>query len=95
LNSLPPRWRKAVALFSIFALGIVVDRLSLVVSPWLSRKVNVVTIQGTKGKGCGGPAGYFYLRFGRPYGNDDGFYEVGCQEHFQPSDDVDLYCDCD
>lgn len=94
LSRLPARWRRAAAVLSIFALGIAADRVALLVSPWWSREVYVATIQGTKGKGCKGEGGYFYLRFGRPYGNDDGFYQVPCQDHFQPADDVDLFCDC-
>ena len=95
LSRLSPFWQKAAVLFFVFAMGVAFDRLTILVSPWWYRQVYVATIHGTKDKGCGGPAGYEYVRFGRPFGQDDGFFQTACHEHFWPSKDVALFCDCD
>jgi len=75
--------------------GIAFDRLTILVSPLLYREVYVATTQGTKDKGCGGSSGYQYTLFGRPFGQDEAFFQTPCQEHFWPSKDVALFCDCD
>lgn len=85
-----------IALFIVaLAFGAALDRVWIAGSPWLSQRVYVATIHGKKGGGCGGPAGYSYSRFGRRLGNDDGFFQVACEELFHPSEDVALFCHCD
>lgn len=95
LSKLSPFKQRAALVFFVFAMGVGFDRLILLVKPWWFRKVFVATIHGKTGEGCRGDAGYNYLRFGRPYGQDDGFFETACQTYFWPSEDVALYCKCD
>lgn len=96
LSRLPPFWQKAALLFFVFAMGVLFDRLAILVRPLVYREIFVATIHGTKDKGCRGSADYNYLLFGGPFGQTDGgYFEAACREHFWPSKDVALFCDCD
>lgn len=95
LKSLSASWRKASILFLAFAMGIIVDRLAILVSPLVYRVVNVTTIHGAKGKGCEGFAGSYYSLFGRPTGQSDGIFQSACGEHVYLTDNEALFCRCD
>jgi hypothetical protein len=75
-------------------MGVAADRLFIFVSPMMYRIVNVTTIHGNNGKGCGGFAGSNYVLFGRPYGQSDGDYEIACGKHLYLSDTEALFCKC-
>ena len=95
LSKLSPSWQKASVLFFAFAMGVVVDRIVILVSPMVYRVVNVTTIHGTKDKGCEGFAGSYSSLFGRPMGQSDGSFRSACGERVELSEREALLCRCD
>ncbi len=91
MKNLPKVLRTLAVLAGVFALGVLFNRS---VIPYLSRDVEVRTIQGVEGRGCQGLWGAAMVRFGQGMGQSDGVYKMSCDEISFESDTFALLCKC-
>jgi hypothetical protein len=84
-------WRTAAAALLLFTGGVLVGHRVL---PALYRVEWVMVIHGKPGQGCSGGSGAGVVLLGRPRGNSDGEYRIGCGERMRVDETAQLHCSC-